>query len=80
MKPAAALDPVSVAGAARFGGGPGAAPALDDLRRRRAGAVAELAGRARRWQQADTELAAAVADLIASERSPMLAEVGRHGP
>jgi argininosuccinate lyase len=68
------LDPGRVARAARFGGGPGGPPPLDDLRRRRADAVTELGDRVRRWQRADTELAAAVADLISSERSLVLAE------
>lgn len=71
------LDPTAVARAARFGGGPGAAPALDDLRRRRANAVVALADRVRRWHRADTELAASVADLISTERAPALAEAGR---
>jgi argininosuccinate lyase len=70
------LDPATVARGARFGGGPGAPPALDDLRRRRATAVDELADRVRRWQRADTELAAAVAALISSERSSIMAEAG----
>jgi len=71
------LDPTAVARAARFGGGPGAAPPLDDLRHRRAKGVVELAGRTRRWRRADAELAAAVADLIASQHSVVLAEAGR---
>jgi hypothetical protein len=71
------LDPGGVARAARFGGGPGAPPALDDLRRRRAGNAAALADRSRRWHRADIDLAAAVAALIAPERAPLLAEAGR---
>ena len=74
------LDPVAVARAARFGGGPGASPPLDDLRWRRAGAVTELADRVRRWRRADAELAAAVGDLISSERPPALAEARRSTP
>jgi argininosuccinate lyase len=70
------LDPARVARAARFGGGPGSPPADDDLRRRRADAVTELADRLRRWRRADTELAAAVGDLIATEPSLVLAEPG----
>jgi hypothetical protein len=75
------LDPVAVAQAARFGGGPGAAPALDDLRRRRAAIAADVAGRSRRWRQAETDLAAAVADVIRSDGarpapSPALADTG----
>ena len=73
----AGFDPVTVARAARFGGGPGGAPALDDLRRRRATAATELADRVRRWRRADVELSAAVADLVSSEHfPPVLAEVG----
>jgi argininosuccinate lyase len=60
------LDPVSVAAAACYGGGPGAPPATDDLRRRRAVLAAERVERTRRWRWADTELAAAVTDLIGS--------------
>ena len=63
------LDPRAVANAARYGGGPGA-PALDDLRRRRAAAVAELAERTRRWGRADLDLAAAVAALTGGPASP----------
>jgi argininosuccinate lyase len=62
------LDPATVARAARYGGGPGAPPVLDDLRRRRAAGVAELAGRTRRWSQADVDLTAAVAALIGQAR------------
>jgi argininosuccinate lyase len=69
------LDPAAVARAARFGAGPGAPPAFDDLRQRRATALAELADRTRRWHHADTELAGAVAALISP--SPVLAEAGR---
>ena len=78
---AVGLDPVGVARAARFGAGPGAPPALDDLRHRRAVAVADLAERSRRWRRADTDLAAAVAALTAPDRpatsSPVLAEAGQ---
>jgi hypothetical protein len=75
------LDPVAVAQAARFGGGPGAPPALDDLGRRRAAIAADLAGRSRRWRQAETDLAAAVADVVRSgggrpAPSPVLADTG----
>ncbi|MDQ1493383.1 MAG: argininosuccinate lyase [Actinomycetota bacterium] len=77
----AGLDPTSVARAARFGAGPGAAPALDDLRHRRAGAALDLTDRTGRWRRADTDLAAAVAALIgpepAARPAPVLAEAGR---
>ncbi|MDQ1566304.1 MAG: argininosuccinate lyase [Actinomycetota bacterium] len=80
---AGGLDPTSVARAARFGAGPGAAPALDDLRRRRAGAALDLTDRTGRWRRADTDLAAAVAALIgpepAARPAPVLAEAGRTG-
>lgn len=68
------LDPARVARAARFGGGPGGPPPLDDLRRRRGDAVAELGDRVRRWRRADVELAAAVASVLSSEPSPALAQ------
>jgi argininosuccinate lyase len=78
---AGGLDPTSVARAARFGAGPGAEPALDDLRRRRAGAALDLTDRTGRWRRADTDLAAAVAALIgpepAARPAPVLAEAGR---
>jgi argininosuccinate lyase len=78
---AGGLGPTSVARAARFGAGPGAAPALDDLRRRRAGAALDLTDRTGRWRRADTDLAAAVAALIgpepAARPAPVLAEAGR---
>jgi argininosuccinate lyase len=70
---AGGLDPARVARAARFGGGPGGSAPLDDLRRRRSEAAAELGDRVRRWHRADAELAAAVAALLSSERSPALA-------
>ena len=73
----AGLAPASVARAARFGGGPGGAPALDDLRHRRAAFAAGLAGRVRRWRGAEADLAAAVAALISSVSSPVLADAGR---
>ncbi|HEY0398299.1 MAG TPA: hypothetical protein VGF00_07920, partial [Acidimicrobiia bacterium] len=77
------LDPTSVARAARFGAGPGAAPALDDLRHRRAGAALDLTDRTGRWRRADTDLAAAVAALTgpdpAARPAPVLAEAGRTG-
>jgi argininosuccinate lyase len=71
------LEPGRVARTARFGGGPGAQPFHDDLRQRRAATAGELADRVRRWRQADTDLAAAVADLVASHASPLLARAGR---
>jgi len=64
------LDPVAVAGTARYGGGPGGPPAIDDLRRSRAILAADLAERTRRWRWAETELAGAVADLIGSTGVP----------
>jgi argininosuccinate lyase len=70
------LDPSRVARAARFGGGPGALPAAEDLRRRRADIVTGLADRVRRWRRADMELAAAVAELISSERMLVLSDTG----
>jgi argininosuccinate lyase len=74
------LDPATIARAARFGAGPGAPAALEDLRRRRAIAAADLADRVRRWRRADTDLAAAVAALIGpqspADRSPVLAPTG----
>jgi argininosuccinate lyase len=75
--PGDGLDPGRVALAARFGGGPGAMAAYDDLRRRRAGTAGELAGRVRRWRQADTDLAAAVAAVVGSPSSPVLVDAGR---
>jgi argininosuccinate lyase len=71
------IDPVAVARSARFGGGPGAPAAFDDLRQRRAVIAAELAGRLRRWREADIDLAAAVADLTAAEPAAVLARAGR---
>ena len=64
------LDPVSVTRAARFGAGPGTPPALEDLRRRRANAAADLADRIACWRRADTTLAAAVAAMIGSTEGP----------
>jgi argininosuccinate lyase len=77
---ATVLDPVAVARAARFGAGPGAAPPLDELRQRRADAAAELGVRVRRWLRAEAALAAAVAEMISSERSPALAEAATGTP
>jgi argininosuccinate lyase len=71
------IDPVAVARSARFGGGPGAPAAFDDLRQRRAAIAAELAGRLRRWREADIDLAAEVADLTATEPAAVLARAGR---
>ncbi|HEV3363817.1 MAG TPA: lyase family protein, partial [Acidimicrobiia bacterium] len=67
------LDPMAVALGARFGGGPGASAALDDLRHRREAIGAELADRLRRWRTGDLELATAVAGLS----SPVMTEAGR---
>jgi argininosuccinate lyase len=64
--PGDGLDVAAVALAARYGGGPGGAPALDDVRSHRAAVAAELAGRVRRWQRAELELSTAVAELIGS--------------
>ncbi len=71
------IDPVAVARSARFGGGPGAPAAFDDLRQRRAAIAAELAGRLRRWREADIDLAAEVAELTATEPAAVLARAGR---
>jgi argininosuccinate lyase len=70
-------DPVAVALAARFGGGPGAPPASDDLREHRAALVAGLAGRTARWRRAEADLAAVVARLVSqSETAPVATAVG----
>jgi argininosuccinate lyase len=61
-----ALDPTGVVRAARFGGGPGGPPAIDDLRRRRAEVAAGMTDRTARWRRAQTHLATAVAALVAS--------------
>ena len=71
------LDPVAVARAARFGGGPGGPAALDDLRHRRAAVAADLADRIGRWRRADIDLAAAVAELTAGEAAAALARAGQ---
>lgn len=76
------LDPVAVARAARYGGGPGAPPDLGDLRRRRSTDAAALAERSRRWHRAEVNLSAAVVAVIESadhaptSPSPALAEAG----
>jgi argininosuccinate lyase len=57
------LDPVAVATAARYGGGPGAAVSLDGPMRRRTAWAAQRAGRDRRWRRAAAALEAAVARL-----------------
>jgi hypothetical protein len=75
----AGLDPTSVARAARYGGGPGAPAALDDLRHRRAAVATEMADRIGRWRRADADLAAAVADLTAAERVAVPAKAGHPG-
>jgi len=72
------LDPVTVARAARYGGGPGAPPALEDLRRRRAAVAAGLRHRLHRWRRSEVELAAAVAAVIGSTgTAPAPALIGR---
>jgi len=72
------VDPAAVVGAARFGGGPGAPPAFDDLRHRRAAFAAELGHRLGRHRRADVDLAAAVAAVIASAGvGPVSPLVGR---
>ena len=72
------VDPASVVGAARFGGGPGAPPVLDDLRDRRAAVAAELAQRLGRQRRAEINLAGAVAAVIASGGiTPVSPLVGR---
>jgi argininosuccinate lyase len=71
------LDPVAVARAARFGGGPGGPAALDDLRHRRAAIAVELADRVGRWRRADIDLAAAVTELTATEPAAILAKSGQ---
>jgi argininosuccinate lyase len=75
-----ALDPASVARAARHGGGPGASVAQDELRQRRAAIAAELAERVGRWGRAELGLTAAVAELSgrrAAEPAAVLARAGR---
>src|SRR5581483_5069409 len=73
----APADPAGVARAARFGGGPGAPPAIEDLRRHRAAEAADLAGRRRHWHRADLDLAAAVARLLAADGAgPVAAAAG----
>jgi argininosuccinate lyase len=72
-----APDPAAVARAARFGGGPGAATTLDDLRLRRAAIATELADRLRRRRRADVDLAAAVAELTSAEPAAILARAGK---
>ena len=72
-----ALDPISVARAARHGGGPGAAAFLDDLRHRRAAVAADMAERVSRWRRADVDLATAVAELIATAPAAVLARAGQ---
>ena len=77
---AGALDPASVARAARHGGGPGASVAQDELRHRRAAIAAELAEKVGRWGRAELGLAAAVAELSgrrAAEPAAVLARAGR---
>ena len=69
------LDPSDVARAARFGAGPGAPSAVEDLRHRRAAGVVEQAERVRRWRRADLALDAAVAALATA--APVLAEAGQ---
>jgi hypothetical protein len=71
------LDPVAVVRSARFGGGPGAHVAVDDLLHSRAAVAAELAQRVGRWRRADLDLAAAVAELTATEPAAVLARAGR---
>jgi argininosuccinate lyase len=73
------LDPVSVARAARYGGGPGTPTAMHELLHRRGAIAAELAGRRRRWRQADTDLAAAVTQLTAGRPAAVLARAGQTG-
>jgi hypothetical protein len=66
-----------VALAARFGGGPGAPPASDDLREHRAALVAGLGERTARWRRAEADLAAVVARLVSqSEAAPVATAVG----
>jgi argininosuccinate lyase len=72
------LDPTGVARAARFGAGPGAPSALEDLRHRRAATVVRQAERMRRWRRAGLALDAAVAGLAVP--APVLAAAaGRTG-
>ena len=71
------FDPAAVARAARFGGGPGGPADLDDLRHRRAAVAVELADRVGRWRRADTDLAAAVTELTATEPAAILARSGQ---
>ncbi|HKY77842.1 MAG TPA: lyase family protein [Acidimicrobiia bacterium] len=71
------LDPAAVAQAARYGGGPGAPAALEELRQRRAAIVGRLAQRVGRWRRAEIDLAAAVAELTEAEPAAVLARAGR---
>ena len=74
------LDPVSVANAACYGGGPGAPAVTRELLHRRAAIAAELVVRLRRWRRADIDLAAAVDELLgrrASGPAAVLAKAGR---
>ena len=73
------LDPASVAMAARYGGGPGAPAAAEELRQRRAAIAVELAERVGRWRRAEIDLAAAVAELTEAEPAAVLARAGRTG-
>jgi argininosuccinate lyase len=75
-----APDPAGVAAAARFGGGPGGPPGIEDLRRRRVAVAATLAERVRRWQRAEAALTGAVAALTACAPSASRPLVSRSSP
>ena len=57
-------DPATAVTAARYGGGPGRPPDLDDLRRRWGGAAAAHRDRGRRWRDAAASLDAAVRAVV----------------
>jgi argininosuccinate lyase len=71
------LDPVAVVRSARFGGGPGAPVAVDDLRQRRAAIAGGLAQRVGRWRGAELELGAVVAELTEAQPAAVFARTGR---
>jgi len=70
------LDPVDVAHAARYGGGPGGSSVVDELWARRSVMVSDCTARDRHHRQSEADLSTAVAALIAG-RSLVLVEPGR---